>query len=457
MKKNNRALSFGLNSLFLTLVVIGIVGVLNFVAKQYPQKLDTTKNKIHTFSDQSEKVMKGLKGDLNADLYGDFGTREKYRPLIENYKRLSNKFKFELVDPNKEPTRAKSEGIKKMETLVLKYQGKNMKVEEITEEKVTNAIIKLTQDKKQVVCTITGHGEKSVNDPAPEGFAAIKKGLEDQAYEVREINLMQEAKIPADCTSLALLGPDKAFFANEIKLLNDYLTAGGRAVIALGAAVGQADQSKELRNFLHDWGVEVKGGLIIDPSARLLQIDASVPIVAEFNTGLAITKDFKQGCVFPFARPMDAVAPAPAGLTATWLSRTGAKSWGEQDMGSVTKGSVQFNNGTDLQGPLTVGMTVTGKKDEKSQRETRLAVFGSSMFANNQYSRFGGNLDLMLNAISWALEDESLISIRAKEDEAGKVELSQNQGVAIAVVSVLAVPLLIAILGIVIWVRRKKL
>jgi ribose transport system substrate-binding protein len=40
-------------------------------------------------------------------------------------------------------------------------------------------------------------------------------------------------------------------------------------------------------------------------------------------------------------------------------------------------------------------------------------------------------LDFFLNSISWALEDESLISIRSKDDESGKVELSQNEGIVI--------------------------
>jgi ABC-type uncharacterized transport system involved in gliding motility auxiliary subunit len=90
-------------------------------------------------------------------------------------------------------------------------------------------------------------------------------------------------------------------------------------------------------------------------------------------------------------------------------------------------------------------------------RDTRLVVFGSSQFANNQYSRFGGNLDLFLNSVSWALEDESLISIRSKDDETGKIELSQNEGILIFWLSVVIIPILIAIFGIVIWMRRKKL
>ena len=93
---NKRSFSFGANSIFITILTIGLVGVFNFLSSQYPQKLDLTKNKIHTFSDQSKKVMQSLKGELKAEFFGDMGSKERYRPVFENYKKLSNKFKFEL-------------------------------------------------------------------------------------------------------------------------------------------------------------------------------------------------------------------------------------------------------------------------------------------------------------------------------------------------------------------------
>ena len=127
-------------------------------------------------------------------------------------------------------------------------------------------------------------------------------------------------------------------------------------------------------------------------------------------------------------------------------------------MASIAKGEVQYDNGSDLAGPvITVTIASGKKKDSKATRETRVVAFGSSQFANNQYSRFGANLDLFLNSVSWVMEDESLISIRAKEEEAGRVELTQTQGMVIFWVSVIFIPLVIAIAGIIIWVRRKKL
>ena len=456
---NKRSLSFGLNSLFITVVVIALIGVFNFLSSQYPHKLDLTKNKIHTFSDQSEKVMKGLTEDLKADFYGDFGSKEKYRSVFENYKKLSTKFKFELVDPNKEPTRAKQAGIKKMDTLVLTYKGKISKLEDISEEKMTNAIIKLTTSGNSTVCMIVGHGEASITNPGQDGLQGIKKGFEDQSYQVKEITLPQETSIPADCSVIAIVGPTKALFPNEIKMLSNYLENGGRAVISVEAALTpQQDQIKELRELLKAWGVDVKGGLVIDPQSRMLGVDASVPIIAQFNPDQAITKDFKQQSYFPFTRPLELISPVPMGLKTNWLAKTTPKAWGETDMASIAKGSVQYNPGVDLAGPITTAVNVTGRaKDSKATKDTRLVVFGSSQFANNQYSRFGGNLDFFLNAVSWAAEDESLISIRSKEDEGGKIELSQNEGIIIFWLSVVVIPLLIAIFGIVIWVRRKKL
>src|SRR5262249_17796061 len=121
-------------------------------------------------------------------------------------------------------------------------------------------------------------------------------------------------------------------------------------------------------------------------------------------------------------------------------------------------GKVQFNEGKDIKGPMTTAIAVEGKqKDSKATRNTRLVVFGTSQFASNNYSRYGNNLDFFLNAASWVMEDESLISIRAKEEGPGKVELSQKSGTFIFILTVILIPALIFVGGIVSWVLRRRL
>src|SRR5690606_30547776 len=120
-------------------------------------------------------------------------------------------------------------------------------------------------------------------------------------------------------------------------------------------------------------------------------------------------------------------------------------------------GKAELNQG-DKAGPHNAAVAVEGKlKDSKATKNTRLVVFGTSYFATNNYSRRGSNLDFFLNAASWLMEDENLISIRSKEDGPGKVELSQKQGIIIFWLTILVMPVLISGTGIAVWARRRKL
>ncbi|MEK7691538.1 MAG: hypothetical protein AAB425_11020, partial [Bdellovibrionota bacterium] len=81
----SRSAAFWLNSVITTLLVLGIVGVLNFLVNRHQLKWDLTKEKIHTLSDQTDKVTKGLKSEVKAVFFGKVNQREEVRPLLENY------------------------------------------------------------------------------------------------------------------------------------------------------------------------------------------------------------------------------------------------------------------------------------------------------------------------------------------------------------------------------------
>ncbi|HCM38950.1 MAG: hypothetical protein A2X97_08780 [Bdellovibrionales bacterium GWA1_52_35] len=454
----SRTAAYGLNAGITILLVIGIVGVLNFLVARYPQKLDLTKNKIHTLSDQTVKLMRGLNKPVKATFFAKTGQREKTRPLLNNYKSLNPKFEVEFVDPDKEPTRAKQLGVKKYETLNLSVGTRDTKIEDVNEEKLTNALIKLLKDKPPVLCSLTGHGEKSFTSADAEGYETARKALVSQAYEVRDINLVQEQKVPESCDAIAVLGPVKSFFAPEVKILQEYLANGGRAVFALDVNLKGGEYAPELFPVLEAWHVKPVAALIVDPVSRMLGVDASVPILPTFSKEHAITKDFQAQCYFAFSRPLEILQGAPAGMNVQWLAQTTPKSWGVVDLAQLAKGQATFNADKDKAGPLTAAIAVEGKqKDSKATRNTRLVVFGSSQFATNNFSRYGGNIDFFLNAVSWTMEDESLISIRAKEEGASKIQISEKQGRFIFLLTVIALPLLIFASGVVVWVLRRRL
>lgn len=454
----SRTAAYGLNSAVTILLVIGIIGVLNFLANRYPYKIDLTKNKIHTLSDQSTKLIKGLQKSVKATYFAKAGQKDQIKPLLDNYKGLNPKFEVEYVDPDREPTRSKQLGIKKYGTLHLAVGPKESKVEDVNEEKITNALLKLLKDKTTTLCTVTGHGEKSFTSHEAEGYEAVRKALTEQAYEVKDLNILQEGKVPETCDGIAIIGPTKAFFEPEVKVIKAYLENGGRAIVAIDLNLKGTEYSPELLSILAGWNVKSSEALIVDPLSRMLGVDSSVAVLASFSRDHAITKDFQGNCFFPFSRPLDIIPGAPASFSVKWIGQTTPKSWAVSDLKQVAKGEVHLNPNADKQGPLTVALAVEGKqKDSKATKNTRMVVYGTSYFATNNFSRYGVNLDFFLNGVSWVMEDESLISIRAKEEGPGKVELTEKSGKFIFLLTVILIPLLIAVGGLVIWIFRKRM
>lgn len=454
-----RTTAFGIQSIVTMLLVLGILGVLNYFGSEITHKFDLTKDKVHTLSDQTHKVLKGLNREIKGVFFAKLPEQEEKRPLFENYKAISSKFNVEFVDPNKEITRAKQAGIKVLNTLVLTAGERTQRVEDPNEEKLTNALIKITKESNQTLCWLEGHGEKAISSKEGPGYDTVQQGLKDQAYEIQTVNLFQEGKIPPQCSAVAIVGPEKSFFEKEIEVVKQYLANGGRVLFALDIDVKKGkDKSPELLPVLREWFVSFDEALIVDPLSRLLGGDAAMPILATFAQDHAITKDFQTNCFFPFARPLEITKDIPSDIKVNWLAKTTPKSWGEADFNELTQGKVKFTSGKDFAGPLTTAVAVEGKqKDSKAPNKTRMVVFSTSQFAANEYSRFGGNIDLFLNAMSWVLEDESLISIRKKEEEEGRIELSQKEGTYIQLGTVAVLPSIIALFGVVNWVRRRRL
>lgn len=457
---NKRNMAFGIQSFTTILLVFGIVGMLNFLANKNPFKKDVTQQQINTVSDQTAKIVKNLKEPLQVILYGESGDKEKYAPLINNYKDLNSNFQYEFVNVQKELSRTRQAGIKKPGTLQLLYKGKDAKVDELTEEKITNSLIKILKDKAIVVCALTGHGEKSFTSREQDGYESVRQALIEQTYEVKDVNLVQEGKVPAECSSLAVVGPTRGFLEKEKTLLDDYLKTGGRAVIAIDPNVRGKEQVQDVLKLLEPWKVTSPHALVVDPFAKMYGADASTPVATSFNAAQPIVKDFgeKQGVLFPITRPLEIPSYGSDGLTFFWLVQSTPNAWSETDLGGLAKGQAAYTEGKDKKGPLNFAVSVEGKLNgSRATTNTRIVVFGSSLFASNAFFRINLNQDLFVNAVSWAIEDESLISIRKKENEPGKFEIDQKQGQMIGLISIIVLPVLIAIAGIVIWILRKKL
>lgn len=459
---SRRTALFGLNSATTTALVLALLGVVNFIAIKYPQKLDLTKNKTNTLSDQTSKIFRSLKEDVRFVYWAKAEEREKVRPLFDNLKGLSTKVSVEYVDTVKELARAKQEGIRQESTLQVFVGTRENKIDGATEEKVTNAVVKLLKNTAPLICSITDHGEKDFDANTPDGYELAKQTLMKQSYDFKKVNLVSEGKIPSNCAVLAIIGPNKAFFEPEVKLIREYLANGGAAIFALDLTLKGpgVDASPELTSLLREWAIESDNGLVVDPVSQALKLEATIPVIPTFSKEISITREMQGNTIFPLTRSFRVAKDVRPGLKVQWLTQTTPNAWGEMNLAGITKGVATFDKGTDLPGPLYTAMAAEGNAADSidaAKKKTRIVVFGTSLIAANQWTRFGNNLDLFANSVSWLLEDESMISIRPRDEVGGTIQLSAIQAGIIQLVTIILLPGAMILFGLVVWFRRKKL
>jgi ABC-type uncharacterized transport system involved in gliding motility auxiliary subunit len=173
--------------------------------------------------------------------------------------------------------------------------------------------------------------------------------------------------------------------------------------------------------------------------------------------------------MFHVARSVQPAASAAAALSP--IVRTSDASWAERDMDRLlTQGEAEFNEGTDLKGP--VSLAVAGTLDlsgsdgapptegeggaAEAPKLARLVVLGDSDFASNQLIQEFRNRDLFVNAVNWLLGDVEAISVRPGQARASRLQLSGEQFLEIRYLALFVMPELIAILGVIAWWRRRR-
>jgi len=459
-----RSARYGANAAVYSIAFVALLVAVNYISSLHHTRLDLTSEKVYSLSSQSVNVVKGLQKPLK--LYGFFagGENAAARELYETFAYYSPKLTYELVDPDKHPELAERFKVSVMGTTHLQYggdSGEGINVTDLTEESLTNAIIRATKSTKKVIEFLDGHGEADPDDAETEtGYGTIKKDLEGEGYEVRKLELAQLPKVPDDCNLVVVAGPIKPIGTHEIDALNDYLKHGGR-MIAMYRPQRPDNPIDEdaMVKLAADWGVKVGNDIVVDQVVRLLEGPALGlnPIVQTYGEH-PITKDFKQRTVFPMTRSLTAEPSLKAGLTVTPVASTSETSWAEVDLDTLFRQQKAELTAKDTRGPIAVVMAVDGNLEQMGlgKGDARIVVYGSAEFADNQYAETFFNRDFFINSADWLTGEENSISIRPRSIRASRFRLTTAQFSIVFAFAVLLLPEMLLIVGIVVWWERRN-
>ncbi len=180
-----RQLKYGTNTFVLVVVVLGILGLVNYLVDRHTKRFDLTKDQRYSLSDQTRKVAAGLRDDIKITYFQRQRDMARGQDRLKEYTALSPRLKVEFVDPVQSPAKAQAYDVRgPWPILVVEKGDKRERVSNDGEQDITNALIKVTREGKKTVCLLEGEGERSGEDTGDRGFSGAKSSLTKSLYEV---------------------------------------------------------------------------------------------------------------------------------------------------------------------------------------------------------------------------------------------------------------------------------
>lgn len=453
----------GANTLVFSIAFLAVLGLLNFVGAKYNKRVDVTQNKQYSLSEQTKKIVGNLSSETKVVMLVRPGDPhvQQMKELWQEYAHVSKQLKFETIDPDREPSKARAFATEFDTGPNLRYgqvfltQGvKKVEVTGSTEQDFTAGLLKLTQDKQKVVYFLEGHGEQDL--------IQAKSALAKQNYKTENLSLLGKKDVPADAAVVVVAGPQSALMAQEVDVLKAYVEQGGRVFAML------SDKRTGMEDWLTQLGITARNDLVVDPRANI-NYEPAMPVALRYPHH-AITQGL-QATAYPMTRSLMQAEKMPEGVTAWSLVETSPEAWGETNLMSREIG---FDAGKDAKGPLSLAYALmldqkpeaaapvaSGSTEadalDAEKKQTRMIVMGTAQFAADRlYGSELSNGDLFLKSLNWLAEEDALVSIPAKDTTPRTIEMMGNQINAVFLTSVAGVPALMVVIGSVIWWRRRR-
>jgi ABC-type uncharacterized transport system involved in gliding motility auxiliary subunit len=456
-----------------TLVILAVLVGINFLANRYDRSYDSTANKQFSLSDQTIKMVRGLKNDVHVTYFGAKDSFLNARDLLDRYSDLSPKFHVDYVDPDRRPQIAKAAGYRPDAPIMIDSGGRREGAKSLSEEEITGALLRSTKSGTRNVCVLSAAKEHAIDDEGAGGYSLMKQLLERDNYTVKTVSPKAAApdaskpvtvgqapaaaaavEIPKDCGVLVVGGPQLDYPDATVAALKAYEEGGGRELIMLDNVlrIGREEPPAEnaaLVSLLGDWGVTVNKDMVLDLSGvgQLLGLREEVPMILAYENHPITAPLARTPTAFPLVRSL--TIKSGDKTTVSKLFGTTEDSVAVSSIGP--DGSIDPRKGT--KGPLTLAAAGT----YNGATPGRFIVVGTSLWSQNSMvgSRSLGNRDLLANMINWLSSDEELISIRPKQPEDRPVNMTESRLNIVGWLSIVIFPLGVVAFGVATWWKRR--
>ncbi|MFM7143975.1 MAG: DUF4350 domain-containing protein, partial [Alphaproteobacteria bacterium] len=385
------------------LLAASVAALLLALAWAHNVTFDLTPTKDHTLSDAARRVADRLDQDVEVTVFfngQDQGKIREMRELLRRFGDQSSRFRFRMVDLDRNPLLANSMGVVNYDTAVVDGYGRRARGVKVTEGDLTTELIRLVEGRERVAVFAVGHGEHDPGDTDPRaGLSQASKALEAENFRVERAADLRGGVQP-DASLLVVANPTSDFTESEIEAVRGFLRAGGGALFLLEAGV-----PPRVAALLASFGLVGGNDLVVDDRNRLFYADAFAPQVALFNEQI-LPYTGAPPAILPLAQSVNVEEPTEPDVKLAPFAFTGSDTWSDVERVSAGGRPPVFREGVDRRGPVPVAAIARIDADPPPPDPTRAAeadrkgsvlVVGDAEFATNLYLGSLGNRDFFVN------------------------------------------------------------
>jgi len=381
----------------------------------------------------------------------DAQLRAAIADFVARYQRIKSDISLRFVDPDADPAATRAAGITIDGELNIRYGGRSEQLKVLTEREFDNALVRLARTRVRLVAFLSGDGERKSDGKANADAGNFGALLAAQGVRTLALTLTAGMHVPQNVDVLVLASPQVPLAPAAVAEIDDYLARGGNFLwlVEPGQDMGTDALAKAL-------SLRVLDGTVVDGAGAALGLgDPSFVAISTYPQS-GITRDFALTTLFPQAAAFGVVSGAD------WkeqsLLRTSAKSWthiGPIAQNDTSTIAYDADKG-ELPGPLDIGVALSRLSPSPDKSEQRVVAIGDGDFLSNAFLGNGGNREFGQRVFDWLLQDDALIDIPDKGAPDSRLQLSQRALGTIGLGFLAILPLALAIIGGLIWWRRRR-
>ena len=318
------------------------------------------------------------------------------------------------------------------------------------EAAITRALTLILSGKDRVVYSLVGHGERTVVKQGQGELVALSALIDKLGWRAAPLDLLrmgEVAAVPQDASAVLLINPRTPLAPVEEEALRSYLNRGGGLGVMLEPGGYVPDTLVRL-------GVRVPEGFVRD--REWVPPHRDRPIL--FYGAHRITEDLidsrpPPATIVAYAAPLE-FSPL-GGVNRKPLLKTSRLGWIERE-GEGSE-EPEFDREDKEAIVVATALTVTQPHPMVGNRQARVVVVGDSDLLTDSFLESSpGNTTFVGNSLRWLVGSDETMSLISSSSRFRRLVMSPRQATVVRALVMGVMPLMVLLVGLVVWWARRR-